>query len=818
MKKILYLILFFFVICASNLRSQNRGSCITGDTLQFNLNNFRGNVLWEESEDSMVWTNTLNTSSNLVIQPSVTPKWIRAKIEEENCPDFLESPIRVWAIDTSISTYSRTNFSVNDINGQLVSANEGLIIYNITSDNFDFNAGDYIYGLSGQEYLLAIDAYILYQNVLYLYTSETSISVYDSPLNFGPTMTTKLRGHVLDEDGNGLFGAKVKIGNDSVYTDAKGVFQFEVIQAHEGYDFVKVTKREYFDGFKGFIAKEAGNELIITMLQSTQIGWFNATAGATVEHENYRFEFPANAITLNGNAYTGIVSVRMKELNPDSANFQESMPGALLGNYYGETRSLLSLGMFSIKLTTSSGQELEIAEGQTVTTTYTLSQQLAQVAPDSIDLWSFDELNGYWICEGIAHKVDGSYVAEFKHFSFWNYDFPFPPAYLHGVVLTASGNPFSGATVQISSGNFQSGSDITNQDGAFGGLVPKNIEFTIQVFYDMGNGYQPVSENIVIPPITSETFYIVINELNSSFYQVTGNAVDCDLTTLNNAYVIHGGGISYLNNGNFTYYSSSALDSFKLVSENPTVIGQWQIITLNEGINDIGTIQLCNGDTFLTGTLSDYDGNQYPSVLIGDVWWMAKELRTTHFSDGSPITLMAANSEWSQATSAGYCFYDNNLGNAAIYGNIYNGYAIVDSRNVCPAGWHVPTTNEYLQMVYLIGMLPSDLFISELGIEVFRGTEENIGGKLKSTSYWQTPNIGATNEIGFSAVPLGNRTSAGGYNNLGLYGNYWLYDGFDGVYPISGSYAPGYNESGMYYDKAIINYKNGNGLRCVKND
>ncbi|MEZ5172380.1 MAG: carboxypeptidase-like regulatory domain-containing protein [Bacteroidia bacterium] len=593
MKHLLFSILSI-LSSASILFSQNRAECILGDTLQLNLNNARGFVFWEESEDSLSWNFSLDSSSNYILQPSAQEKWVRAKIEEENCPTYYESPFRIVAIDTTEANYTRSSLSVSQIDGQIISAAEDQIIMELNSADFGFHAGDYLYGISGQEYLISIDAFILHQSLLYLFLSETSIPVYSIPLNFGSLISTKVRGYVLNEKGSGIFGAKVKIGNDSVYTDAKGVFQFNSVQVHEGYDFVKITKPTYFDGFKGFIPKEAGNELIISMLPETSVGFFSSAAGAVVEFNNYQVDFPANAFTLNGNPYSGFVSVRMQELNPDSSNFRQSMPGALIGNYFGDYKSLLSLGMFSIELRTNIGQKLEIADGLTVNVSYTLNPEMVQSAPDSIDLWSFDESNGYWVCEGIATKVDNKYVAAFSHFSFWNYDFPFPPAYLHGLVFNSSGEPFSGATVQIISNQLQSGYDITNSSGAFGGMVPKNMEFTVQAFYYTGDGYQQVSDVIVIPPILSDTFYIVINPPPQAevMNQVIGTAVDCDLVPLTDAYVIHNGNISYLNDGSFSFYTTSPLDSFKLVSANPTVIGQWNMITINEGINDAGSIQL----------------------------------------------------------------------------------------------------------------------------------------------------------------------------------------------------------------------------------
>ena len=108
---------------------------------------------------------------------------------------------------------------------------------------------------------------------------------------------------------------------------------------------------------------------------------------------------------------------------------------------------------------------------------------------------------------------------------------------------------------------------------------------------------------------------------------------------------------------------------------------------------------------------------------------------------------------WKNLSSGAYSIYDNNENNASTYGYLYNWHAVIDSRNLAPKGWHVPTHEEW-----------KDLF-------EYLGTDS--GGKLKEsgTSHWNPPNTGATNESGFTALPGGNYDD--GYDSLGSTASFW---------------------------------------------
>jgi uncharacterized protein (TIGR02145 family) len=154
---------------------------------------------------------------------------------------------------------------------------------------------------------------------------------------------------------------------------------------------------------------------------------------------------------------------------------------------------------------------------------------------------------------------------------------------------------------------------------------------------------------------------------------------------------------------------------------------------------------------------SDPDNNNYGVVTIGTQVWMADNLKTTKFSDASPIPLVTDNTAWSNLSTPGYCWYDNDEStNKDTYGALYNWYT-VGAGNLCPAGWHVPSDAEWEFLVTYLG-----------GASI-------TGGKLKETgtAHWADPNTGATNETGFTARPGGTRTSSAIYKYITILGYWW---------------------------------------------
>ncbi len=165
------------------------------------------------------------------------------------------------------------------------------------------------------------------------------------------------------------------------------------------------------------------------------------------------------------------------------------------------------------------------------------------------------------------------------------------------------------------------------------------------------------------------------------------------------------------------------------------------------------------------------DGKTYNTVQIGDQCWMAENLNY-------------------YPSSGSWCYF-NNANNCGFYGSLYNwGTALT----VAPAGWHLPTDAEWTALTDYLG------------------GESVAGGKIKSTSSWKSPNTGATNESGFTALPCGRRNPADLYYDLGEYAYFWTATEYDS--------SNAWNRR-LNYDNAGVsrlnNHKSyGFSVRCVK--
>jgi len=164
----------------------------------------------------------------------------------------------------------------------------------------------------------------------------------------------------------------------------------------------------------------------------------------------------------------------------------------------------------------------------------------------------------------------------------------------------------------------------------------------------------------------------------------------------------------------------------------------------------------CKKEKDIPDTVTDIDDNIYHTVIIGNQVWLTENLKTTKYNDGSVIPLVTDNTGWISLSSPGFCWYNNESANKDIYGALYNWYA-VNTGKLCPTGWHVPSDGEWTALTD------------------FLGGESIAGGKLKETgiSHWLSPNTGATNESGFTALPGGFRGAQGICYHIGYWGNFW---------------------------------------------
>jgi len=204
------------------------------------------------------------------------------------------------------------------------------------------------------------------------------------------------------------------------------------------------------------------------------------------------------------------------------------------------------------------------------------------------------------------------------------------------------------------------------------------------------------------------------------------------------------------------------------------------------------------------GSVTDIDGNTYKTVTIGDQTWMAENLRTSHYNDGSEIPLVTVDTLWGKLTTAGFCWYSNNPSKyKSVYGALYNWYAVTnDSLDIAPEGWHVPTDADWVVLE------------TYLGAGVLTDGRLTGGAFLKSKEGWNSPNLGADNSSGFTGMPVGFRDNQTGlFHNVDRYAFWWS---------ATNSGASNAWYRGLGFDYANINrwaYNKNHGMsvRCIQN-
>ncbi len=184
------------------------------------------------------------------------------------------------------------------------------------------------------------------------------------------------------------------------------------------------------------------------------------------------------------------------------------------------------------------------------------------------------------------------------------------------------------------------------------------------------------------------------------------------------------------------------------------------------------------------------------TVTIGSQVWMGRNLDVTTYRNGDPIPCVNDPAEWEKLTTGAWCYYDSSVANGAVYGKLYNWYAVNDSRGLAPEGWHIPNSTEW----------------AFLG--VFLGGDSLAGGKMKEpgTTHWKEPNTGADNSSGFTALPGGIRNYDGAYTLLGSSAAWWVSTGYDELFSF-GIYLM-YDSSSA--KSAVFRKSDGFSVRCIK--
>lgn len=197
--------------------------------------------------------------------------------------------------------------------------------------------------------------------------------------------------------------------------------------------------------------------------------------------------------------------------------------------------------------------------------------------------------------------------------------------------------------------------------------------------------------------------------------------------------------------------------------------------------------------------VKDIDGNFYHTIIIGAQKWMVENLKVIHYNDGTIIPLVLDEDEWSLLTEGAYCVTEKNSKSYKnTFGVLYNFYAVVDDRKLCPDGWHVPTASDWKILIDYLG-----------GVKIAGEQMKDIDSNL-----WKVSIKNASNNIGFSAIPAGGRGRLGGVGEIGYYATWWSSTPEDSIYAW---------HWGLYPDKNNIRFNPGHkasgfSVRCIKDN
>jgi len=183
--------------------------------------------------------------------------------------------------------------------------------------------------------------------------------------------------------------------------------------------------------------------------------------------------------------------------------------------------------------------------------------------------------------------------------------------------------------------------------------------------------------------------------------------------------------------------------------------------TTGTTLHSCGATDMHNPD-LIYGSMTDQEGNVYKTIVIGTQEWMAENLSTSVYRNGDVIATGLSTSQWTTTVQGAWAYFQNDASKNCPFGKLYNWYACVDARELCPTGWHVPTDADWTVLSDYLG-----------GEAIAGGKMKTLGMSDSATGLWSAPNSGATNSSGFSGIPGGYRLLQGPYSNLEFIGYYW---------------------------------------------
>ncbi len=431
--------------------------------------------------------------------------------------------------------------------------------------------------------------------------------------------TGNISGKVLNSSNVGISGVEVTAGNQTAYTDSKGIF-FLTNVAETEKAVVSFKMSGYATTQKVTPVKRSRTSSVeATLLTYVSLN-LNAVNGGSLDFNGAKAQFQANSIIdSKGNAFKGTAQVRARYFDPTSAQFYGCFPGEFKGIRTDNSETTIeSFGFINLEIWNGT-EKLQLAPGKPATITYPIPASLLAKAPATIPLWYFDEIKGSWMEEGVATKTGSNYVGTVKHFSSWNCDQPTVTSFLEGKVVNKNGNVMSFAKVRSTGNDYTGQSTVyTKDDGTFKIAVKSSssakvwasyyiYESTKQDYSTPATGLSTDIGTLTVPVDTMDLCTITGRVVDNGGFPVlyaTVNILDSNGKALDHFYISKDGRFKFFGELGVKY-------SIEIVvgynsADSTTNKKKVDIVTSSQAeVMDLGDIQVDIGGTTIIGRAVD---------------------------------------------------------------------------------------------------------------------------------------------------------------------------------------------------------------------
>ncbi|MEO6723207.1 MAG: carboxypeptidase-like regulatory domain-containing protein [Ferruginibacter sp.] len=444
-------------------------------------------------------------------------------------------------------------------------------------------------------------------------------------------ITATLQGNVLDENGQPAAGVKISAGTKTSVTNANGYFRIADAALDRNASLVVAEQAGYFKAYRSFRATKGVNQVMFKLIPKILAGTINSVTGGEATLSNgSKISLPANAVTKSGTVYGGDVKVYAVYIDPSSRDIGNTIPGSFMADDKDKNRVVLSsYGMLAVELESAAGEKLQIAAGSTAKLTTAIPSNLLSTAPALISCWYVDETTGIWKEEGTAKKSGKNYIADVKHFTYWNCDVPYPSISFSAIFKTSDGLLLNNLNVRVridtSSAGYAYG--YTDSLGQVSGLIPANKNLVLEVLNECyGVAY---SKNIGPFADNTDLGTIVIPANQSFLFTLKGKLLTCNNTPVSKGYaMVYWNNISTTvganKNGEFSIsiVSCAVAPKFEIIGIDEAAQQQGAMITILAStlLTDAGDITACGTSStqFMNYTLDGADytiSNLYDSLI-----------------------------------------------------------------------------------------------------------------------------------------------------------------------------------------------------------